>query len=70
MKQYKLTSADFVLPGESLEPDAYMSAEDLASIKKQNELSGFLHQQIADRLANPVDLPEANTIIIREQKYE
>lgn len=70
MTQYKITSADFLTPGESLEPDAYMSAEDLAQIKKKSELGNFLQKQIADRLANPIDLPSANTIIIREQKYE
>lgn len=70
MKQYKLTSADFITPGESLEPNSYISAEDLANIKKQSELAGFLHQQIADRIANKVNLPEGNTIIIKERKYD
>lgn len=70
MSEYKITSADFVTPGESLDPDAYISAEDLAVLKKQTELSRFLHQQIADRIANKTELPEGNTIIIREQKYD
>jgi len=33
MKQYRIRSADFVLPGESLVPDAVMSEEDLQKIK-------------------------------------
>ena len=70
MSNYKITSADFVTPGEALEPDAYMSAEDLANIKHDSELKAFLHQRIIDRMANNIELPEGNTIIIRERKYD
>lgn len=32
MKQYKITAADFVSPGESLVPDAVLSDEDKATL--------------------------------------
>ena len=34
MKQYRITSADFVLPGETGDADAYMAADDLAELKR------------------------------------
>ncbi len=34
MKQYRITSQDFVLPGESGEDDAVMHPDDLAEIKR------------------------------------
>lgn len=34
MKQYRITSANFVLPGETGDDDAVMDAADLAQIKK------------------------------------
>jgi hypothetical protein len=61
---YRITSADFVTPGESLEPDAFISAEDLAKIKTQTELRGFLHKQIADRISNPSKEESAVTIVL------
>ena len=69
MKEYKITSADFVTPGESLEPDAIMSPEDLANIKSQSGLAGFLQLQVAQRVAQ--ESPHENLItIVREQKFE
>lgn len=71
MTQYKITSADFVTPGESLEPDTVMAPEDLAAIKAQaGGISGFLQAQIANRMANNIEVPESNTIIIKERKYD
>jgi hypothetical protein len=34
MKQYRVTSANFIQAGESLEPDAHMHPDDLARIKQ------------------------------------
>jgi hypothetical protein len=34
MKQYRITSQDFVLPGETADPDAYMDPDDLARLKE------------------------------------
>jgi hypothetical protein len=34
MKQYKITSANFVTPGDSGDPDAFMAPDDLAQLKK------------------------------------
>lgn len=71
MSNYRLTSSDFVTPGESLVPDAVMAHDDLASLKQTaGGLAGFLQAQIANRIANNTELPEGNTIIIREQKYD
>lgn len=67
MSDYRITSADFVTPGESLVPDAFISAEDLANIKKQSDLKEFLHKQIAQRLAQPDVSKGAYTIELREQ---
>ena len=35
MKQYKITSADFFTPGDQDEPNAVMSDEDLATMRKE-----------------------------------
>jgi hypothetical protein len=34
MKQYRITSQDFVTPGETGDADAFMEADDLAQLKK------------------------------------
>ena len=69
MSDYRITSADFCATGESLEPDAVMAPEDLAAIKRQvGGISGFLQAQIASRMAGEIEVPETNTIIIRENK--
>jgi hypothetical protein len=34
MKQYRITSSNFVLPGETGDPDAYMDPDDLARLKE------------------------------------
>lgn len=34
MKQYRITSADFVTPGETLDPDAVLSEEDKAYLSQ------------------------------------
>ena len=42
MKQYRITQADFVLPGESGDADAVMDTNDLAEIKKLAGITGLL----------------------------
>ena len=42
MKQYRITQADFVLPGESGDADAAMDTNDLAEIKKLAGITGLL----------------------------
>jgi hypothetical protein len=42
MKQYRITQADFVLPGESGESDAVMDTTDLAEIKRLAGITGLL----------------------------
>jgi hypothetical protein len=42
MKEYRITSADFVDPNESLDPDAFMGADDLRQLKKLAGLGGGL----------------------------
>ena len=34
MKQYRITSADFYTPGDTLDPDAVLSPEDLAMVQQ------------------------------------
>ena len=34
MKQYRITSSNFVLPGETGDPDAYLDPDDLARLKE------------------------------------
>jgi hypothetical protein len=71
MSNYKITSADFVTPGESLEPDAYLSPEDKALLNStRTGMSAFLRSNIDARLQQPVEaIPESTVTIIREQKY-
>jgi hypothetical protein len=42
MKQYRITQADFVLPGESGEANAVMDTTDLAEIKRLAGITGLL----------------------------
>ena len=49
MKQYKITSENFVLPGETADPDCVMDAADLAQLKQQAGITGLL-----DRNSVPV----------------
>ena len=44
MKQYRITSSDFVSPGETGDPDAFMASEDLAQLKRLAGLSGLLEE--------------------------
>lgn len=45
MKEYKITSANFVTPGESGEPDAYMDPAELATLKQEAGITGLLDNQ-------------------------
>lgn len=69
MNNYRITSADFVTPGESLEPDAVLSLEDLAFVKSQTGLGGFLQAQMAQRMAQE-EQHENLITIIKEQKFD
>ena len=62
MKQYRITSSNFVTPGESLEPDAYLDPADLENVKKQsgNYLPFSLFPQTES----------VNVTLIREQKFD
>lgn len=42
MKQYRITSGDFVLQGETGEADAVMDSQDLAEIKKLAGITGLV----------------------------
>jgi hypothetical protein len=65
MKQYRITSADFITPGETLDPDAGMDPQDLANIKAMTGITGIMMAAIA----NPLPLAQP-TQTLREQKYE
>jgi hypothetical protein len=45
MKQYRITQADFVLPGETGDADAVMDLQDLAEIKKLAGITGLLEAE-------------------------
>ena len=45
MKQYRITQADFVLPGETGDDNAVMDAHDLAEIKKLAGITGLLEAE-------------------------
>jgi hypothetical protein len=45
MKQYRVTQADFVLPGETGDVNAVMDAQDLAEIKKLAGITGLLEAE-------------------------
>jgi hypothetical protein len=65
MHQYKITSADFISPGESGDPDAVLATDDLEILKQQAGLSfGYriLQQQQQQQQATPTPL--------RERKYD
>ena len=45
MKQYRITQADFVLPGESGDADAVMDPKDLYELKKLAGITGLLEAE-------------------------
>lgn len=59
MKQYRITSANFVLPGETGNTDAVMDAADLAEIKK---LAGIVTEAEAGVYAGIGTTPVTNTV--------
>lgn len=65
MKQYRITTAEFITPGESGDPDAILSSEDLLMLKQQAGITGLLQSAIDKAHCQP--LP---TKIIRERKYD
>lgn len=68
MAEYRITSAEFITPGESGDPDAFLSPEDLQLVKRQSGLSSFLQAQIEQRKQEKINPYEVT--IIREQKYD
>jgi hypothetical protein len=69
MRQYKITSADFIKPGELLDPDAYLSPEDLVSLNQQcSGIVGVLKAQVASRQES-LPVPDTTTVL-RERRYE
>lgn len=44
MKQYRITSSNFVQPGESRDPDAYMDPAELRELKKLAGIDNILEQ--------------------------
>lgn len=45
MKQYRITQADFVLPGESGDADAVMDSKDLSELKRLAGITGLLEAE-------------------------
>ncbi|CAB4129081.1 hypothetical protein UFOVP112_179 [uncultured Caudovirales phage] len=59
MKQYRITQADFVLPGESGDADAVMDSQDLAEIKRLAGITGLLEAEAGMYTGNNT-VPQAN----------
>ncbi len=53
MKEYRITSSNFVTPGETGDPDAIMDPEDLAALKQQAGITGLLDNQQPVTVAFP-----------------
>lgn len=68
MKQYKITSADFFISGDSGDNDAILSAEDLAEIKS---IAGMCQLPIVQNFLNNEKVRSEKKFvpIIKEQKY-
>lgn len=45
MKEYRITSANFLAPGETGDPDAVMDPADLAALKQEAGITGLLDNQ-------------------------
>ena len=67
MNQYKITSADFVIPGESLDPDAIIDHGQLSAEVPQSKLAAFLKSQISLRQETSGESIEIHTSILKEQ---
>lgn len=52
MKEYRITSANFVTPGETGDPDAYMDPADLAALKGEAGITGLLDNQVPADVSN------------------
>jgi hypothetical protein len=59
MKQYRITQADFVLPGESGDTDAVMDLQDLAEIKKLAGITGLVTEAGAGMYTGHNSVPQA-----------
>ena len=61
MKQYRITSADFILPGETLDPDCYLTPEDEQFVKSMSGQASSI-QWTTTEVVQPG--------IIREQRFD
>lgn len=53
MKEYRITSANFVTPGETGDPDAFMDPADLAALHQEAGITGLLDNQPQSIVAFP-----------------
>jgi hypothetical protein len=71
MSQYKITSSDFISPGETGDNNAVIDLGELDKAANKSKLAMFMQQQIAARMSQPDVLHEnLVTIELREQKYD
>lgn len=71
MTQYRITSENFVTPGDTGEPDAVLSLEDqavIAAVASQTTLDKFLKSRIAERVAQTTE--HKNTITINVENND
>lgn len=67
MTQYKITSADFISPTDTGEPDAYIDPADPVLHTDKSAMLAFIKQSITDNETNE-SLYQVN--IIREEKFD
>jgi hypothetical protein len=63
MKQYKITTADFMTPGDTGDLDAIFDQDDLAALKRAAGISGLMQAAI---MRGPAPAPTA----LREVKHD
>jgi hypothetical protein len=68
MKQIYITSANFHIPGDSGDPDAYIDPDDLAHLKQMAGLTNIM-QPVIDRSKNMKQLVSEKKIL-REVRFD
>jgi hypothetical protein len=68
MNQFKITTADFITPGETGEQDAYLDPASLDELRRLSGISGLMNSAIA-RVSNAALIHVATTQL-REVTHE
>jgi len=68
MEQYRITSSDFITPGDTGETDAVLDMNELNRAASKSKMAAFLQQAAADAVIDMNDPTQIN--IIREEKFD